>query len=139
MRKNLLVLFWITEVIMAIALTGCWSNEPTPASIPIAEPIIQQVQPESYSKECGDGVCGLKENYANCPSECAATCGDGIVQDNENWKNCRIDLRHSCGNRICESWEHYQYCPEDCKPCIVDARGVYEGADECPPNPRWVN
>jgi hypothetical protein len=121
---------------MLLVITGCGSKQKiTTTTAPVT---IVQTQPESNSKECGDGVCGLKETYTTCQKDCISTCGDNVVQDNENWKNCRYDLRHSCGNQVCESWEHYQYCPEDCAACIVDIMNRYNGPNECPPNPRWV-
>lgn len=135
MRTNLIV---IAIAIICLVLTGCGSKQPIITSKPTPVTIVQAT-PDTNSKECGDGICGTKETYANCPQECATTCGDNIAQDNENWKNCRFDLRHSCGNKVCESWEHYQYCGEDCTPCVVDTKGVYQGANKCPPNPRWVN
>ncbi|MBU1020420.1 MAG: hypothetical protein KJ847_04335 [Firmicutes bacterium] len=134
MRINYIL---IGLIAIMLVVTGC-SDKIIPTTNIEPQQVTKVQQSITESKECGDGVCGSKETYANCPQECAETCGDSIAQDDENWKNCRYDLRHSCGNGICEDWEHYQYCPEDCKPCIVDAMGVYEGNDECGPNSRWV-
>lgn len=101
-------------------------------------PVPVAAQPVLSSKDCGDGICGLQETYANCPVDCINTCGNGKVDDAENWKNCRQELLMNCGDSICQSWEHYRYCPQDCAECIVDDSGKYEGPNECPPSPRWV-
>ena len=128
-------------LVLAISLTSCNKDGTIKDEETITtkeEKSVVNMQPTT-SKECGDGVCSRKETYQTCPQECAVTCGDGIVQEGENWKNCRYDLLYTCGNGVCEEWEHYQYCSEDCEACIIDQYNQYEGANECPPNPRWVN
>lgn len=109
-------------------------------TVKASETVIEPTQPNPIlsDKECGDGICGLKEDYSVCKTDCIASCGDEVIQDNENWKNCRLDLMRLCGDGKCDSWEHYRYCPEDCAECIVDDRGTYTGPNKCPPSPRWA-
>jgi len=134
LSKTIVITFML---VILISLISC-KEDATNEDIVKENTPVQHAQ-ATTSKECGDGVCSRKETYAICPQECAVTCGDGIVQAGENWKNCRYDLRYTCGNGVCEEWEHYQYCSEDCEECIIDQYNNYDGPNECPPNPRWVN
>jgi len=88
---------------------------------------------------CGDGICGLPENYKTCPQDCPsgsydAYC-DGILDGMCDW-DC-VDENHPekdpdcplCGNKNCEEGESYLTCPEDCEKPELCGNGICE-ADE---------
>jgi putative hemolysin len=73
---------------------------------------------------CGDKICGIPENYFNCPQDCPSGSYDGIcdgVKDGKCDPDC-IDLEipekdpdcKFCGNKICEIGENQENCCIDC-------------------------
>jgi putative hemolysin len=76
--------------------------------------------------KCGDGRCGLPENYHTCPQDCPSGSYDGLcdgVADGICDQDC-IDrkilekdpdcVKIFCGNRVCEKWENEENCCKDC-------------------------
>lgn len=78
---------------------------------------------------CGDGSCGLPENYLSCPVDCPSASYDGYcdgIADNkcdedcidfetpEKDKDCPLVQSAVCGNKQCESNETYYNCCVDC-------------------------
>ena len=95
--------------------------------------------PSFVCTNCGDGKCGLGENYCNCPEDCieAKECvGEGrIVQAfgepkkvcceglHEIWSGYRNGVVYCtseiCGDGQCKSVENKLNCPTDCTEVIV--------------------
>ena len=73
-------------------------------------------------KKCGDGICGVNENWGNCLKDCPKpvkpVCGDDICQSGEDSNNCLKDcpITGKCGDRICDAKEFAKpsLCPKDC-------------------------
>ena len=74
--------------------------------------------PEDCAGQCGDGSCGMDENYDSCPIDCGlALCGDGVCQrdQGESRGSCPEDCaRNRCGDGMCSYLEDPYSCPEDC-------------------------
>ena len=142
----IILLVAIIICVAAIFIWGPWKT--TPVSENVTDNLVLTINTTETNTlpirpqggDCGDGVCGLAENYSVCTQDCIINCGNGIIlpDDGKNWKNCRQDLLSKCGNGVCNEWEAYRYCPQDCTECIVDDLGKYDGPNECPPSPRWV-
>lgn len=85
---------------------------------------------------CGDGVCGIPENYTTCPQDCPSGSYDGYcdgVADGKCDQDCvdrgtpQLDPDCPvCGNGICESGkgENYSNCPSDCPKPIVCGNNI---------------
>jgi putative hemolysin len=95
---------------------------------------------------CGDGVCGMPENYNTCPKDCPSGSYDGYcdgVADSKCDQDCvdkgtpQLDPDCPvCGNDICEGdkGENYNSCPSDCQKAIVCGNNVCdsnETQDNC--------
>ena len=108
----------------------------------------------SICTRCGNGICGIGENYCNCPQDCPRNyCGDGICNAGESCATCPQDCGTCvrCGDGRCSPSESCSSCPQDCGTCqtpIPDViytceqrggecceyggQGVVSGAADCP-------
>jgi len=77
----------------------------------------------SVCANCGNGICGLGENYCNCIEDCSELidCGDGIcnITSGENSNNCLVDCYPNdvcVQDGICNqsNGENLENCPIDC-------------------------
>ncbi|RLE30841.1 hypothetical protein DRJ54_01825 [Candidatus Acetothermia bacterium] len=77
---------------------------------------------------CGDGVCGLPENYNTCPQDCPSGSWDNYC-DGASDGICDPDCKYQetpqkdpdcpfCGDNVCGEDENCESCPEDCGECV---------------------
>lgn len=137
---------WIGLACLFVLIVGYYALRPsntvtedtptdTVEQVTETQQVAQPIKQTAKSKECGDGICGLTEDYGNCELDCLETCGDGIVQEDETNNNCRVDISSKCGDGVCDEWECYEFC-RDCPQCVSDKFNQYDGPNECPPCPR---
>jgi hypothetical protein len=87
---------------------------------------------EPVCAACGDGVCGVGENYCSCPADCAEydclhengmsmladastnDCCEGLVPAEVPGTTCSQYTCIRCGDGQCGLFETPQNCPVDC-------------------------
>jgi len=103
---------------------------------------------------CGDGTCGMPENYETCPKDCPSGSYDNFcdgIKDGKCDPDCKEKYGESaikmdpdcaeilnetiCGNQRCDfPKENYETCPEDCPSGSYDnfCDGIKDG--KCDPD-----
>ncbi|MBU0758215.1 MAG: hypothetical protein KKF44_09160 [Nanoarchaeota archaeon] len=76
---------------------------------------------------CRDGICGIDENFGNCPADCSSGAGDKYCDKEadticdpdcnaENDIDCKAEKNDAyCGDNECNFDEDSGSCPNDCK------------------------